>query len=211
MKSKNYLGSIVAVLAAICVFVWVAMAQDQTTSSCCSASGTAGVVDKAADACPVTGVCPGKGLGLAGVAVYLDSPAALLAKASILALTAEQQDEIEAIQVSARAQALGTLTDIQKVVLGDIPVEPLVLGDLVPKACCAEAKACESDCTKPCCAETKAVSAQQTLCPVMNSRINKALFIKYRGKKVYFCCPGCEGAFNKAPEEYLSKLPQFNI
>jgi len=195
MKSKNYLGSIVAVLAAICVFVWVAMAQDQTTSSCCSASGTAGVVDKAADACPVTGVCPAKGLGLAGVAVYLDSPAALLAKASILALTAEQQDAIEAIQVSARAQALGTLTDIQKVVLGAIPVEPLVLGDLVPKACCAE---------------TKAVSAQQTLCPVMNSRINKALFIEYQGKKVYFCCPGREGAFNKAPEEYLSKFPQFN-
>ena len=50
---------------------------------------------------------------------------------------------------------------------------------------------------------------EQTLCPVMDQPINKELFVEYEGKKVYFCCPGCEETFAKAPEKYLEKLPQF--
>ena len=52
-------------------------------------------------------------------------------------------------------------------------------------------------------------SGQQTLCPVMGSAINKELFVEYKGKKVYFCCPGCIEKFEANPEKYLSKLPQF--
>lgn len=52
-------------------------------------------------------------------------------------------------------------------------------------------------------------SDQQTLCPVMEGQINKELFTEYEGKKVYFCCPGCKGQFEKEPEKYLDKLPQF--
>ena len=51
---------------------------------------------------------------------------------------------------------------------------------------------------------------EQTKCPVMNGTINKELFTEYKGKKVYFCCPGCKEQFLKEPEKYLSKLPQFN-
>ena len=54
-----------------------------------------------------------------------------------------------------------------------------------------------------------AAGTEQTVCPVMGSKINKELYTEYKGKKVYFCCPGCEEEFNKNPEKYLSKLPQF--
>ncbi len=50
---------------------------------------------------------------------------------------------------------------------------------------------------------------QQTTCPVMEGPINKDLFTEYKGKKVYFCCAGCKEAFEKEPEKYLDKLPQF--
>ena len=61
-------------------------------------------------------------------------------------------------------------------------------------------------------AETgKAVSAaiQQTTCPIMGGAINKDIFTEYKGKKVYFCCAGCKEKFEKEPEKYLDKLPQF--
>jgi len=49
----------------------------------------------------------------------------------------------------------------------------------------------------------------QKLCPVMNYPINKAIFVEYEGKKVYFCCPGCPEQFRADPQAYLAKLPQF--
>jgi len=56
-----------------------------------------------------------------------------------------------------------------------------------------------------------AVSAQieQTICPVMAGPINKDIFTEYKGQKVYFCCAGCKEKFEKEPEKYLDKLPQF--
>ena len=56
-----------------------------------------------------------------------------------------------------------------------------------------------------------AVSAavEQTMCPVMGGVINKDLFVEYQGKKVYFCCGQCKGEFEKDPEKYIAKLPQF--
>jgi Cu(I)/Ag(I) efflux system membrane fusion protein len=50
---------------------------------------------------------------------------------------------------------------------------------------------------------------EQKLCPVMGFKINKDLFTVYKGKKVYFCCPGCKPEFEKNPQKYLAKLPQF--
>jgi len=44
---------------------------------------------------------------------------------------------------------------------------------------------------------------------VMNYPINKAIFVEYEGKKVYFCCPGCPEQFRADPQAYLAKLPQF--
>jgi len=62
-------------------------------------------------------------------------------------------------------------------------------------------------------AETKQVvseAIEQKTCPVMGGAINKELYTEYKGKKVYFCCAGCKEKFEKEPEKYLSKLPQFN-
>jgi YHS domain-containing protein len=56
---------------------------------------------------------------------------------------------------------------------------------------------------------TAAIKVEQTICPVMEGAINKAIFTEYKGKKVYFCCAGCKTIFEKEPEKYLSKLPQF--
>jgi len=58
---------------------------------------------------------------------------------------------------------------------------------------------------------TNSVSAtvEQTICPVMGGLVDKNVFAEYRGKKVYFCCPECKGQFEKNPEKYISKLPQF--
>ena len=51
--------------------------------------------------------------------------------------------------------------------------------------------------------------AEQTTCPVMGGAINKAIFVEYQGKKVYFCCNGCPDVFKANPEKYIAKLPQF--
>ena len=53
------------------------------------------------------------------------------------------------------------------------------------------------------------VAGEQTTCPVMGGAIDKNIFVEYKGKKVYFCCKGCVAAFQKEPEKYIAKLPQF--
>jgi Cu(I)/Ag(I) efflux system membrane fusion protein len=52
-------------------------------------------------------------------------------------------------------------------------------------------------------------AGEQKICPVMGGVINKEVFTEYKGKKVYFCCPGCIDMFKAAPEKYVGKLPQF--
>lgn len=62
-------------------------------------------------------------------------------------------------------------------------------------------------------AETKeaaSVTILQKTCPIMGEAINKDFFKEYKGKKVYFCCPGCKEKFEADPEKYIAKLPQFN-
>jgi YHS domain-containing protein len=57
--------------------------------------------------------------------------------------------------------------------------------------------------------EVASAEIEQTICPVMKGAINKNLFTEYKGKKVYFCCAGCKEKFEKEPEKYIAKLPQF--
>ncbi|MHC4113423.1 MAG: heavy metal-binding domain-containing protein [Planctomycetota bacterium] len=54
-----------------------------------------------------------------------------------------------------------------------------------------------------------AAAAEQTMCPIMGMAIDKKVFVEYKGKKVYFCCPGCEDKFEANPAQYIAKLPQF--
>jgi YHS domain-containing protein len=59
-------------------------------------------------------------------------------------------------------------------------------------------------------AEEVVAATEQTICPVMGGAINKAIFVEYQGKKVYFCCEPCKEKFEANPEKYVAKLPQFN-
>jgi len=54
-----------------------------------------------------------------------------------------------------------------------------------------------------------AAAVEQTICPVMGGAINKDIFVEYKDKKVYFCCPECKTKFEAEPEKYIAKLPQF--
>ena len=57
--------------------------------------------------------------------------------------------------------------------------------------------------------ETMAASIEQTVCPVTGDKIDKNVFVEYKGKKVYFCCADCKAKFEADPEKYIAKLPQF--
>ncbi len=46
----------------------------------------------------------------------------------------------------------------------------------------------------------------QTLCPVLQGNIDKSVYVDYKGKRIYFCCKGCDAEFAKDPEKYLKKL-----
>jgi YHS domain-containing protein len=46
----------------------------------------------------------------------------------------------------------------------------------------------------------------QTTCPVLGGNIDKNISVDYQGKRVYFCCKGCDDEFKKDPEKYLKKL-----
>ncbi len=51
-----------------------------------------------------------------------------------------------------------------------------------------------------------AKSKAQTLCPVMGDKINKDVYVDYKGERIYFCCKGCPETFLKDPDKYLKKL-----
>ncbi len=46
----------------------------------------------------------------------------------------------------------------------------------------------------------------QTVCPVMGGKIDKKYYADYQGRRVYFCCGGCIGAFKKDPAKFLKKI-----
>jgi len=71
---------------------------------------------------------------------------------------------------------------------------------------------CKKESPPPPPAETApaaSAATEQTTCPVMGGAINKDIFVEYKGKKVYFCCAGCEEMFKADPDKYIAKLPQF--
>ncbi len=49
----------------------------------------------------------------------------------------------------------------------------------------------------------------QKTCPVMGGPIDPNIYIEYQGKRVYFCCKGCDQKFRENPEKYIADLPQF--
>lgn len=57
----------------------------------------------------------------------------------------------------------------------------------------------------------KAEMKMQSKCPVMGGDIDKEQFADYEGKRVYFCCGGCDAKFKKDPAAYIKKLTDAGI
>jgi len=51
----------------------------------------------------------------------------------------------------------------------------------------------------------------QTTCPVMGGKIVKTIFADHDGKRVYFCCAGCDGKFKADPAKYIKKMEDAGI
>ncbi|MFA5110800.1 MAG: YHS domain-containing protein [Desulfobaccales bacterium] len=51
----------------------------------------------------------------------------------------------------------------------------------------------------------------QTACPVLAGNIDKQLYLDYQGKRIYFCCAGCDQEFKKDPAKYMKKLQEQGI
>lgn len=56
-------------------------------------------------------------------------------------------------------------------------------------------------------AEKAELKTQET-CPIMNSRINKDLYVDHDGQRIYVCCNGCRAAVARDPEAALAKLAE---
>jgi YHS domain-containing protein len=60
-------------------------------------------------------------------------------------------------------------------------------------------------------AETAREATAQKLCPIMGGEVDKSVYVDYRGKRVYFCCPGCKETFLKEPAKYIEQMESQGI
>ncbi|RKY03998.1 MAG: hypothetical protein DRP56_10645 [Planctomycetota bacterium] len=44
---------------------------------------------------------------------------------------------------------------------------------------------------------------------MVGNKVDPEIYSVYQGKRVNFCCLNCKEAFDKNPEKYLGRLPQF--
>ncbi len=51
----------------------------------------------------------------------------------------------------------------------------------------------------------------QTVCPVLAGNVDQKVFVDYQGKRIYFCCKGCDAEFRKDPEKYMKKIQEQGI
>ncbi len=51
----------------------------------------------------------------------------------------------------------------------------------------------------------------QTKCPVLGGNVDKNAYVDYQGKRIYFCCEGCDKEFKKDPEKYMKKLQEEGV
>lgn len=60
-------------------------------------------------------------------------------------------------------------------------------------------------------AEGVTVAHVQTMCPVMDGKIDKKLFVDHDGKRIYVCCKGCIAEIKKNPKKYIKKLEDAGV
>jgi len=57
-------------------------------------------------------------------------------------------------------------------------------------------------------AEPDEPAIAQQFCPVMGGPVDKVNYVDHNGRRVYFCCAGCETVFLQDPEKYLKVLDE---
>ena len=60
-------------------------------------------------------------------------------------------------------------------------------------------------------ADVQLVAGTQTACPIMDSPINEDIYYDYQGKRIYFCCAGCDDKFRAEPEKYIKQMEDDGI
>lgn len=46
----------------------------------------------------------------------------------------------------------------------------------------------------------------QVKCPVTGGAVDPKVFVEYEGRRIYYCCPGCDRKLKADPDRYLSNL-----
>ncbi|GAB4150056.1 MAG: hypothetical protein Kow00107_00410 [Planctomycetota bacterium] len=59
--------------------------------------------------------------------------------------------------------------------------------------------------------ETPKETKPQTICPVMKAKINKNLFLDYKGYRIYVCCGACIKAIKADPEKWLKAVLESGV
>lgn len=86
----------------------------------------------------------------------------------------------------------------------------LIFTGILIVSTCLAAGCHKSEANKP--ATVSAANGQAVTnaeCPVTGGPVKKNIWTWYNGKKVYFCCEGCKEQFERNPEQYMNKLPQY--
>jgi hypothetical protein len=89
-------------------------------------------------------------------------------------------------------------------------VGPVACAVMLGTACDTQTSRTASTAPAALSAASRPVTAEgQSVCPVSNYDIDPAIVVEHQGQRVYLCCEGCREAFQKYPDRFLSKLPQF--
>ncbi len=58
----------------------------------------------------------------------------------------------------------------------------------------------------------EAQAGPQTTCPMMiGSKIDKNIYVDYKGKRIYFCCADCPKKFEANPEKHMKKMADTGV
>ena len=55
-------------------------------------------------------------------------------------------------------------------------------------------------------AKGQTVASVQTVCPVSGKPVDPEVSVEHAGRRVFFCCGGCEGKFTAEPAKYVANL-----
>ena len=59
--------------------------------------------------------------------------------------------------------------------------------------------------------ESQAQAGPQTTCPMMDTPIDKNIFVDHKGKRIYFCCDECPAKFTADAEAQMKKLADAGV